>query len=138
MVIEAPATNSKYMRDFPRSARIDLETAMEALSHRRAFGGRWWTSLPDAIEVTLAAAGAAVLGPLLIVGLTVPILRKIWDQANEGSRQTTYHGALKLIEVTDGVMHHLSNVSMSDKRWGAVRANLSAIELLINILQGAR
>jgi hypothetical protein len=126
---------NKYMRDFPRSAKIDLAAAMEALNTEKRIKVK--AGLPDAVEGVLNVAAAVALGPLLLVGLEFSLLRKLWHEDQEKARSQTYFAVVKLIEITDRDMQRYSNVSMSDPRWTKVRDNLVAIEALIKILQAA-
>ncbi len=128
-------TYSRYMKDFPSSARIDLAAAMELLNTEKRVKVK--QGIPDAVEVLLNAAAAVVLGPLLLIGLEFSLFRRLWQDDREKARNRTYFAAMKLIEITDKDMRRYSNVSMSDPRWTKVRQNLAAIEVLIKILQAA-
>lgn len=147
LVMGVPHSPGRYVADL-RQARIDLASAMASLNdHRFAPDAR--KILPDATLVTLTAAAAVVTGPLLLVGLTIPLLRAIWAQGSDDAKEKTYYGALRLIEITEKEIDKLKDDSLQarlgqphlwpalDRRWDAVSANLTAIQCLIDSLERA-
>lgn len=120
------------LRDQIREAKRNYDRSAGANTNhlRRA-------SAFNAIYLVITSAAVVVAGPIGLLGMTMPFLLKMAEEAQDGGVEYTYQTAMQLVDRIDVSIRNLKNASVLDRRWDEVCASIAATEVFIKALQKA-